>query len=263
MYQSVDGKAKVVLGNSDGAQGIFIVYASDPIPPQEFNLEKLATPGVIHAFIKFEAGAEFPYSHIVIGDKSYKVSGNLNLQLGVLQVNIDNTNPYLTVTYRLAGSGGDALIGFYGLAEVIKGAGNLAAIATANLHSSEMAKILKPYVVRENVLWLADKKVETPTVGIFVKRDGHTCLKNSTAVLTADQQRQVQNLKVKGELAQAEALKSILDENQKKNLILGKLVLRSDPNSPVILLDMTKNVYDLRQVSAVSKRDLCVLSLIK
>ncbi len=260
VYQSADGKAKVVLGNSEGAQGIFVVYLASPVSAQEFNLEKLIAAGATHLFIKFEGGGEFPYSQVIIGENAYKVNGNLNLQVGELRVNIDNTNPYLTVTYRMEGSRGDALIGFYGLAEVIKGAGNLAAIATANLHTSEIAKLLKPYSVRENALWLGEKRVETPTVGIFVQRDGHICLKSSTAVLTADQLRRVQGLKSKGEVAQGEALKSILEENQKKNLILGKLVLRSDLNSPVILLDMSKNVYDLRAVSSVSTRSVCVLS---
>jgi hypothetical protein len=263
VYQSTDGKAKIVLGNSEGAQGLFVVYLADAVSPQEFNLEKLAAAGATHVFIKFEAGVEFPYSQVVIGEKSYKINGNLNLQVGGLRVNIDNTNPYLTVTYPSGGSNGDALVGFYGLAEVIKGAGNVAAIATANLHSSEMAKLLKPYSVRENGLWLGEKRVENPTVGLFVQRDGHTCLKSSTAILTAEQLRRIRGLKSKGELAQGEALKSILEENQKKNLILGKLVLRSDLNSPIVLLDMSKNVYDLRAVSSVSSRNICVLSPIK
>jgi hypothetical protein len=261
VYQSPDGRAKVLLGNHEGAQGIFVVYLAEPVSVQEFDVEKLSQRGATHVFIKFDAGAEFPYSQIVIGEKSYKVSGNLNLQLGTVRLNIDNTNPYLTVTYPVEGdSGAEALIGFYGLAEVMKGAGNLAAIATANLHSTEIAKVLKPYIVRENALWLGDKKVETPTVGLFVRRDEHTCLKSSTAIVTAEQQRKVQNLKSKGEVAQGEALTAILAENQRKNQILGKLVLRSDPAAPVILLDMSKNVYDLRPVSTVSRRDVCVLS---
>lgn len=260
VYQSPDGRAKVVLGSNEGAQGIFVVHLSEPIPPQEFNLEKLPTATSSHVFIKFEPGVEFPYSQVVIGKNSYKINGNLNIQVGAVRVNIDNTNPYLTVAYRGDGAAGEALIGFYGLVEVIRGAGNLAAIATANLHTSEIAAVLKPYSVRENALWLTDKKVETPTVGIFVQRDGHTCLKSSTAILTADQLRRVQGLKSKGEAAQAEALQSILAENQKKNLMLGKLVLRSDLKTPVIMLDMSKNVYDLRVVSSVSRRDICVLS---
>jgi hypothetical protein len=260
VYQSSDGKAKVVLGSNEGAQGIFVVHLSEPIPPQEFNLEKLPPTTASHVFIKFEAGVEFPYSQVVIGKNSYKINGNLNIQVGEVRVNIDNTNPYLTVAYKGDGAVGEALVGFYGLVEVIRGAGNLAAIATANLHTSEIASVLKPYSVRENALWLAAKKVETPTVGIFVQRDGHTCLKSSTAILTAEQLRRVQGLKSKGEAAQADALQSILAENQKKNLILGKLVLRSDTKAPVIMLDMNKNVYDLRVVSSVSRRDICVLS---
>jgi hypothetical protein len=261
VYQTPDGKVKVVLGSNDGAQGIFVSYFQQGIPPQEFNAEKLPTEGASHAFIRFDPSAEYGFSELVIGEKIYKAVGNFNLAIGdegLVKVNVDNTNPYLSITYRSSEKPGDSLIGFYGLTEVVKGSGNLVAIVTANQLNKDMAKIIKPYTVKENSLWLDDKKVETPAIGLFVKRD-HVCLKDSTSLLTLAQLKKIQA--AKQEVQQAQLLEGFLKENKTAKPTHNKLVLRADPDSPMILLDMSQNVYDLRQIKNSFSRNLvCVLS---
>jgi hypothetical protein len=257
-YQTPNGLVKIVLASQEGAQGIFVVSLAQPIPPQEFNVERIPTTGAEHVFIKFDANAEFPYSEIVLNDKAYKITGNLNLIVGDALVQLDNTNPYLTVTYRSGEKGGDAVVGFYGIFEVVKGVGNLPTIVGANQHAPEITKILKPYRVEEDALWLDEKKVENPAVGIFVRHE-HVCLKDTTSILTLEQLRKVQATKV--ELQQAQLLDGFLKSNRKIKPLGGKLVLRAEPASPLVMLDMSQNVYDLRQIkNSFSKNAVCVIS---
>lgn len=261
VYQTPDGKVKVILGNNDGAQGLFIAYFKQAISPQEFNAEKLPVEGSSHVFVRFDPNAEYRYSELVIGEKVYKASGNYNLILGddgLVKINVDNTNPYLTVSYQGKERGADALIGFYGLTEVVKGSGNLAAIVTANQLSKGVAAIIQPYTVKENALWLKAKKVETPSIGLFVKNE-HMCLKESTSVLTLAQLKRVQEAKQENQKAQL--LESFLKDNKKSKPTRNYLVLRADPEAPMIMLDMSQNVYDLRQIkNSFSKNVVCVLS---
>lgn len=257
-YQSADGKVKVSVTNQEGAQGILIVHLSQPIAPQEFNLEKIPTTGTSHIFVRFDPNAEFPYSEILIGERVYRLSGNLNLVVGEAHVQIDNTNPYLTVSYRSGEKPVESIVGFYGLVEVVKGGGTLAAIVGANQHGPEIAKILKPYNAKGEALWLDDKRVDNPSVGIFVRHE-HVCLNESSSILTLDQLKRIQSIKV--EAQQVQVLDGYLKGNKRASPLSGKLVLRADPQSPLVLLDMTQNVYDLRQIKNLfSKNVVCVLS---
>ncbi len=262
VYQSADGHVKVIVGNNDGAQGIFVAFARDEITPQEFNAEKLPIDGTTHAFISFDATQEHGYNNLTIGDKSFKIVGNLTLHLsegGGVSVNIDNTAPYLTITQRAQGKAPETLLGFYGTTPVVQGSGALATILTANQLSPEVSKVMKPYEVRSDGLFLNSKKVESPTIGLFIQRE-HECLKPTTAVLTLSQLKQIQA--TKGEGPQAKLLEQSLRDNQKRPPTQGFLVLRADSNSPVIMLNITeKNVFDLRIIkNSFSAKKICVLS---
>jgi hypothetical protein len=176
-----------------------------------------------------------------------------------MSVNIDITNPYITVGLRGIGGQEDSLLGFYGLTEVVKGSGNLAAILAANQLSPEIERVVKPYRLSDDQLLLNNREVTTPTVGIFVKHD-HECLKQDTASLTLAQLKKIQAQK--GEAAQAKLLESFLKDNTKVSPIRGHLVLRADAKSPMIMLNIsTKNVFDYRAISnRFSTRQICVLS---
>jgi hypothetical protein len=264
VYQNTDGRLKVILSHKDGAQGIFVAYFKEGVPPQEFNPERAPASGATHIFVRFNPVAEHQYSDVLVGDQSYKVSGNLNIWLtenGSVSVNIDNMNPYLTVTQRETDGRNDALIGFYGMTEVVKGSGNLAAILTANQLSPEIAKIVKPYVVGPKGLQLNGKEVTAPALGIFLKQE-HDCLKQDkpVAILTLKQLKAIQA--TKPEAQQAKLLESYLKENQTKSPLLGHLILRAEKSGPMILLNIaTKDIFDMRSIkNAFSNRKICVIS---
>lgn len=267
VYQSTDGRTKVILGNNDGAQGIFIVHLKDGIAPQEFNVEKLSAKDATHVFIKFDPSAQHQYSEVTISERSYKVAGNLNLWLtpdGSVSVNIDNTNPYLTVTRRESGGKSDSLIGFYGMTEVVKGTGNLAAILSANQLSPDIARIIKPYLVTSAGLTLNGRDVTTPSIGIYINRD-HDCTDtlHKVSVLTLAQLKSVQ--KAKPEAQQGQLLEKFMKENKVKSPTQGYLVLRADRSGPMILLNVaSKDIFDMRPIkNTFSDKKICVLSPIK
>lgn len=262
LYQSTDGRTKVIVGANDGAQGIFVAYLKNGIPPQEFNAEKIPMMDASHIFVRFDATAEIGYSEIMIGDKSYKLSGNATLFLNEeksVSVNIDNTNPYLTITEKGSEKSGDSVLGFYGTTEVVKGTGNVAAILTANQLSGDIARVIQPYAIKEGKLWLNGKEVSTPSVGLFMKHE-HECLNSSTALLTLNQLQKIQ--KIKSEDQRRSVLEHILRENARVVPLRGHLVLRADAKTPVIVLNIRdKNILDLRPIkNAVSTRAICVLS---
>jgi hypothetical protein len=267
VYQSADGRTKVILSHREGAQGIFVVHFSEGVPPQEFNPETAPVEGAAHVFVRFDPTSEHQYSEVIIGQRSYKVSGNLNIWLtpnGGVSVNIDNTNPFMTITQRSGNGRDDSLVGFYGLTEVVKGAGNLATILTANQLSPELAKILKPYTVAPNGLALNGKDVTTPSVGLFVSRE-HECTKSSQAVsvLTLAQLKSIQA--AKSEAQQAQLLERYLQENRAKSPIQGHLILRAERSGPMILLNIaTKDIVDMRAIkNSFSNRKICVISPIQ
>lgn len=262
VYQSSDGKTKVILGNDEGAQGIFVAQFDSPVPPQEFNPAKMPVQGSTHVFIRFDPSVENAYSQAVIGKATFKLVGNLTLLLGQggsVEINIDNTNPYLTITLRGAGKEGDSVLGFYGITPVVQGVGNVATILTANQLNPETAKVIKPYVVENETVSINGRAVETPSLGIFVKRE-HDCLKSSTTILTLPQLKRVQA--AKGEAAQAQLLEEAIKTNLKTPPTRGHLVLRAEPSSPVVMLNIAeKNVLDLRLIkNSFSSKKICVLS---
>jgi len=262
VYQSTDGRVKVIVGNNDGAQGIFVAYLKDGIPPQEFNAEKIPTKDATHVFISFDPTEENGYHRLTVSEKNFKIVGNLTLLLdstGSVAINIDNTAPYLTITQRGPGKALEHLVGFYGTTPVVQGSGSLATILTANQLSPEISKVMKPYEIRGEGLFLNGKQVESPNIGLFITRE-HECLKPTTSTLTLAQLKQIQGAKV--EAAQAKLLEQHLRDNQKRSPTQGFLVLRADAANPVIMLNITeKNVFDLRGIkNSFSAKKICVLS---
>lgn len=262
VYQSSDGRTKVIVGNNDGAQGIFVLYLKNPIAPQEFNAERIPTTDAAHLFVRFDPSAQLGYSEIVVGARAHKVVGNLTILLneqGTVAVNIDNTNPYLSITSKGANNTEDSILGFYGLTEVVKGTGNVASILTANQLNASMAKVIKPYLIKDDGLFLGDKPVATPNLGVFIKHE-HECLLPTTSVITLAQLSSVQ--KTKPESQQGTLLEKYLKENQRVVPTKGHLVLRADQKAPVIMLNIRdKNILDLRAIkNSVSSKKVCVLS---
>lgn len=262
VYQSADGHVKVIIGNNEGAQGIFVAYVKDEISPQEFNAEKMPATTSSHAFIAFDATEDNGYHRLTIGEKSFKIVGNLTLNLtdgGGVSVNIDNTASYLTITQRGQGKSAETLVGFYGTTPVVQGSGALATILTANQLSPEISKVMKPYELKSDGLFLNGKGVDSPNIGLFIKRE-HECLKPTTSLLTLAQLKQIQASK--GEVAQAKLLEQYLRDNQKRSPTQGFLVLRADANTPVVMLNISeKNVFDLRGIkNSFSAKKICVLS---
>jgi len=265
VYQSSDGRTKVILGHKDGAQGIFVAHFSDGIAPQEFNPETAPAAGATSVFIRFDPASEHQYSEVVVGARSYKALGNLNIWLtpnGSVSLNIDNTNPYLTVTTRSENGKNDAIVGFYGLTEVVKGVGSMATILAANQLSPELARIIRPYIATPAGLQLNGKDVSNPSVGLFVSRE-HECNKtgNTVSILTLAQLKSIQVAKT--EAQQAQLLDRFLKENQLKPPTAGHLTLRAEKNGPMILLNVaSKDIFDMRAIknSLSSRKKICVIS---
>lgn len=265
VYQSSDGKTKVILGHKDGAQGIFVAHFSEGIAPQEFNPETAPAAGATSVFIRFDPSSEHQYSEVIVAQRTYKALGNLNIWLtptGSVSVNIDNTNPYLTVTTRSEAGKNDALVGFYGMTEVVKGVGNLATILSANQLSPELAKIIRPYTATSTGLQLNGKDVTNPSVGLFVSRE-HECARTgkAVAILTLAQLKNIQA--AKSETQQAQLLERFLKENREKPPTAGHLTLRAEKNGPMILLNVaSKDIFDMRRIknSLASRKTICVVS---
>lgn len=259
VYQHSNGSTKVILGTKNDAQGIFVMVGS-PIPPQEFNLETTPGENVKHIFVRFDGQAQPPtYSEIVINDKTYKISGNLTINLGKTFVGIDNNNPYLTVVTEGATNGEPAsIIGFSGLNEIVKGAGPVATILAANQLNPEVAKVILPYTVENNQLLLNGKPVSTPMIGTFVRPESE-CLKPSSVVLYGSDLNKITS--AKGEEDRIKLLDKFMTDAKRSNPLHQHLVLKADPKS-VILLDIgDKNIHEMHEVKLKSARQrICVIS---
>ena len=260
VYQNVTGHVKVVVSSQPGATGLFVM-AGPPINPQEFNLEGTHPGGFTHVFIRFSEELSPPgYSAIEIKGKSYKISGNLTLNLaGFATINIDNNNPYLTiVTEGAAAQGKPDILGFSGTTEVIRGSGNAAAILAANQLDVEVAQIIRPYEVKGDELLLNGKKIVAPAVGTFIRPDSE-CLKPTSVILTNVQVLQVQSAKTEDE--RLKILSAALKESQRSSPLKGHLVLKSEKNSVILLSVTDKNIKEMHPIKSASlKKPVCVIS---
>jgi hypothetical protein len=260
VYQHTDGKTKIVVSSKEGAQGLFIMEGAE-ISPQEFDLATTPRDGVSHIFVRFEQTSSGPmYSEILLGNRSYKVSGNLTVQLSArTSISIDNNNPYLSVVTE----GSDpakslSIVGFFGLTEVVRGAGNVALLLAANQLDPSVARIIKPYVVTEGQLVINNKPVTTPTIGTYVKPNSD-CLTPQTTVLSNTQIAQLRSTKAEAE--RVSLFERFVAENKKHSPLKDHLILKADPKS-VILLDVRgQNVRQMSMISeSVAAKKVCVIA---
>ena len=259
VYEHPNGTSKVILGSKNEAQGIFVMVGA-PIAPQEFNLETTPPEGIKHIFIRFDGQAQPPtYSEILINEKTYKVSGNLTLNMGKTHVSIDNNNPYLTIVTEGAHSGESAsILGFSGLNEIVKGSGPIATILAANQLNPEVAKVILPYTVENNELKLNGKPVTTPVIGTFVRPENE-CLKPSTVVLYNTDLTKITSTKSEDERIQL--LDKFMTEAKKTSPLSEHLVLKADQKSVILLNIRDKNVHEMHEVKLKSARQrICVIS---
>jgi hypothetical protein len=259
VYQHTNGTSKVILGSKNDAQGIFVMVGA-PIAPQEFNIETTPPDNIKHIFIRFDGQAQPPtYSEIVINDKSYKISGNLTINMGKTYVSIDNNNPYLTIVTEGANSGEPAsILGFSGLNEIVKGAGAVATILAANQLNPEVAKVIRPYAVENNELILNGKPVTTPDIGTFIRPESE-CLKPTSVVLLNTDLAKITAAKSEDERIQL--LDKFMTDAKKSSPLQQHLVLKADQKS-VILLDIRdKNIHEMHEVKLKSARQrICVIT---
>ena len=258
VYQHTDSQTKVVIGTKQGARGIFVMVGP-VISPQEFNLETTPKGGVKHVFIKFdEQGPQPTYAEVFIGGRSYQIRGNLTLELDGTLVGIDNTNPYLTVVTDTKKGKKPSILGFSGLNEVVRAEGPAATILAANQLNDSVASLIRPYVVEEKELTVNGKPVTTPVVGTFIKQENE-CLLPNAFIVTSEQLKLIQSEKT--EERRLVAINQVLKDNKKRSPLKGNLVLKSDPQS-VILLDIAeKNVRSMSPGKSMrGKRKICVIS---
>jgi hypothetical protein len=260
VYQHDEGKTKIVVSSKDGAQGLFIMEGSE-ISPQEFDLATTPSEGVSHIFVRFEETSSGPmYSEIMLGNRSYKISGNLTVQLSAHTViSIDNNNPYVSIVTE----GSDparslSIVGFFGLTEVVRGSGNAALLLAANQLDPAVARIIKPYLVTEGQLVINNKPVTTPTIGTYVKPNSD-CLSPQTTVLSSSQVSQLRG--AKGEAERVSLFERFVAENKKLSPLKNHLILKADPKN-VILLDVKgQNVRQMSMISdSVAAKKVCVIS---
>ncbi len=260
VYHHTDGETKIVVSSKEGAQGLFIMEGSK-VSPQEFDLGATPSAGVSHMFVRFEQTNAGPlYSEILLGNRSYKVSGNLTVQLSArTSISIDNNNPYLSVVTEGAGSAKTlSIVGFFGLTEVVRGVGNAALLLAANQLDPAVAQVIKPYVVSGKQLVINDKPVTTPTIGTYVKPNSD-CLSPHTTVLSNTQLSQLRT--TKGEAERVSLFERFVAENRKRSPMKDHLILKADPKS-VILLDVQgQNVRQMSMISeSVAAKKVCVIS---
>jgi hypothetical protein len=260
VYQHTDGKTKIVVSSKEGAEGLFIMEGSE-IAPQEFNLASTPSEGVNHIFVRFQETEAGPiYSEIVVGTRSYAVTGNLTIRLSPrTSISIDNTNPYLSVVTE----GTDpaktlSIVGFFGLTEVLRGSGNAAILLAANQLDPAVSLVIKPYVLVGGALMINDKPVTTPTIGTYIKPNSE-CLNPETTILSA---RQITELRqVKDEATRVKLFERFVSENKKHSPLKGHLILKADPKSVILLDAEGQNVRQMSRISdSVSSRRVCAIS---
>jgi hypothetical protein len=259
VYQHTEGRTKVVVSSGQGAEGLFIIEGTE-ISPQEFNLATTTSEGVNHIFVRFDQTDAGPrYSEILVGNTRYAVSGNLSIRLSEhTLISIDNNNPYLSVVTEGRSAKTLSIVGFFGLTEVVRGAGNAAILLAANQLDPSVALIIKPYVLLEGTLKINDKPVTTPTIGTYVKPNSE-CLNSETIILSGAQLSQLRQ--VKDEAARVKLFERFVAENKKSSPLKDHLILKADPKSVILLDAKGQNVRQMSKISeSVSSHRVCAIS---
>ena len=259
VFQDTSEKLKVVASFSPGQTGIFIV-SGPAIGIQEFNLAAVPKEGYKHVFVRFDEKLS-SYSELVIGSRTYKVSGNLTLNLGNDEIAIDQLNPYLSVVHKPSGPNEKgSIVGFMGLNRIVMGGPTEAAILAANQYNQD---IIKPYDVTDGGLEINGKGVTTPTVGVLVdlRQKGNICSRPDTPIIGDDQLEHLQTIKDQNK--RAESLQKILEDNKKNPPTRGLLFLRVT-QTEITALSPDQQIKIIRPLKAIgAKKPLCVISLLE
>ncbi len=258
VYQDSSGKVKIIVGQKAGNQGVFVL-SGPSVPVQLFNIEQTAPQNSSHVFIRFDDSAQPPvYSEVVVGKRSYKISGNLTLRLDAFTtVGIDNNNPYLTVVSDHETTA-PSILGFSGLNEVVRGAGIAATILAANQLNPEVAKVIRPYSLNGDEIMVDDTKITSGRLGTFIKPESD-CLKASAIVLNQPQLLEIR--KAKEELQRGSLLEGFLKDNKRNNPLKGFLTLKSDASRAILLDVKTQTISSLSSIaSGSSAQKICVLA---
>ena len=121
--------------------------------------------------------------------------------------------------------------------------------------SSEVARVIRPYIVGDEELTLNGKSITTATVGTFVKPDNE-CLNPGFLILSAAQTEQIRATKTQDE--RLKKIEGFLLENRKSDPLRDYLVLKADKKAAILLNVKEKNIRQLYPLSA--KRKLCVIA---
>jgi hypothetical protein len=260
VYQTADGKLKIIVSGNPDALGLFIVYYESGIPLQEFNPEKLPSKGAIHMFLRFNPAAEHPFHEIQMGEKVYKIGGNFSIMAGAdgnVHIDVDNLSSYATIRYQERSE--EQIIGFYGLTEVIKGQGDISAVVAANQLDSNTKKLIRPYVARDGQLWFSgnQSRAVDNNVGVYIKRD-NPCLKADVVTMTTDQLQKVRN--GKDEFERGKLLSQYLQNNNKASPTRGTIIIKADKREAFLLDITTKDILHLKPIAGLSsKQKICIL----
>jgi hypothetical protein len=258
VYQDSSGKVKVIVASKQGSEGIFVLSGAS-VPVQLFNIEQTPPAGTNHLFIRFESSAQPPvYSEVVINERTYKISGNLTINIDKdTTVGIDNNNPYLTIVTEHDGHA-PAVLGFSGLNEVVRGTGVASTILAANQLNSEAAKVIRPYNLKDGQIFLGDQSIGSGRLGILVRPENE-CLKPAATVLNQTQLATIRQ--AKSDQERAKLLEQFLKESKKSAPLKGFLVLKAE-SARVILLDIRdQNVFSLSALSSSNaQQKVCVLA---
>ncbi len=258
VYQESSGRVKVILAAKQDTKGIFIL-SGPPVPVQLFNVEQTRLENTNHLFIRFDDTAQPPvYSEIVVNERTYKISGNLTINLDAhTSIGIDNNNPYLTIVSDHDGSK-QSLLGFSGLNEVVRWSGTAATILAANQLNPEVSKVIRPYTLKGNDIVVGDQPIGSARLGVFIRPENE-CLKPDTTVLNQTQLTAIRQTKT--EVERAKLLEGFLKETKKSSPLKGYLVLKAETNQAILLGIADQNLASVSPISSgQANRKVCVLA---
>lgn len=260
VYQHTAGTTKVLVGAKDAVQGIFVL-SGPSVAPSEFSAESELSPTTSHLFISFDSGTQPPrYADILIKEKRYRIRGNLKIRIGShAMVSIDNNNPYLTVVEagRIPEEA-DAILGFAGTNEVVRGSGAVAAVLAANQLDDSGGEGIPLFEVVNNELSRNGSPVTDGEIGTPIALT-HECLHPSSIVMTAEELAKIEDER-NGERAMR-LFQDIVEGSQGRGRLARYLILKGDSSAVVLLDVVSKGVSVMRaQIPPSIRQKVCVLS---
>ncbi|MCO6431999.1 MAG: hypothetical protein J5J00_14160 [Deltaproteobacteria bacterium] len=237
---SEDLRAKVV-GTS---VGVFVLYAAEPIPLQQFSPDSIKLEGSYSAFITYDAKRNM-YSDVVVQSLIYPVRGSFALKVGELSVKVDNNaSPYLTVVVG-SETKNPSIVPFSSTTPfgVYTGAGAVG-ILEANQAFSHI-KDISPYIVTvDGALNLKGNRV-SGHVGLAIPQGQNDCLISGALFI---------------EHHVLEKIKAVKDAAKQREQLQAAVAAakRSRPFSDIIILSVDSEQH---KVIAFDPRDSSVLAI--